>query len=114
MPRCRTGTGAIFSAGFQLRPIRSDFRRRHYSPICRRWYLCRPVDAAAGSAIGILCRFSRGRRGKVMPGETGLDAKSVDALQALFDGMTVIDLTHRLEPNIPAWPTHARYCHNLV
>lgn len=49
-----------------------------------------------------------------MPGETGLDAEPLDALQALFDGMTVIDLTHRLEPNIPAWPTHARYCHNLV
>lgn len=35
-------------------------------------------------------------------------------LQSSFDQMQIIDLSHTLEPAIPSWPTHPKYCHNLM
>jgi kynurenine formamidase len=35
-------------------------------------------------------------------------------LIGLLTQMEIVDLTHVLEEGIPAWPTHARYFHNLV
>ncbi len=42
------------------------------------------------------------------------NADRLDELMGLFVGMRAVDLTHRLAPDIPAWPTHPRFCHNLV
>jgi len=35
-------------------------------------------------------------------------------LQGSLDQMQMIDLSHTLEPDIPSWPTHAKYCHSLM
>jgi len=40
--------------------------------------------------------------------------EKMNQLRELLNEMEVIDLSHTLEENIPAWPTHARYFHNLV
>jgi len=38
----------------------------------------------------------------------------VEQLKTLLGQMRIVDLSHTLEPNMPAWPTHPRYAHNLV
>lgn len=35
-------------------------------------------------------------------------------LQGSLDQMHIIDLSHTLEPYIPSWPTHPKYCHDLM
>jgi kynurenine formamidase len=38
----------------------------------------------------------------------------LNELIGIMTQMEIVDLTHVLEEGIPAWPTHARYFHNLV
>lgn len=40
--------------------------------------------------------------------------KRVTELQHVLEKMEMVDLSHTLEPNIPSWPTHAKFFHNLV
>lgn len=39
---------------------------------------------------------------------------ALTTLQGSLNHMQIIDLSHTLEPNIPSWPTHPKYCHNLM
>lgn len=38
----------------------------------------------------------------------------VDRLRRLLGEADIVDLSHRLEHQIPAWSTHAKFCHDLL
>lgn len=40
--------------------------------------------------------------------------EAVEGLAGAVDRFDVVDLAHRLEPGIPSWPSHPRYCHDLM
>jgi len=41
-------------------------------------------------------------------------ADPIAGLLRAFKASALVDLTHRLEPGIPAWPTHPHYCQTVV
>lgn len=38
---------------------------------------------------------------------------SVDTFSEMFSKMKIVELSHVLEENIPVWPTHSRFMHNV-
>src|SRR5262245_9932346 len=42
------------------------------------------------------------------------EAASIEALARSIAATRLIDLTHRLEPGMPVWPTHPHFCQTLV